>query len=181
MKVLLVSLCSNPLSDLEFVKPVERILRNISVDPLIKHHSEFRLKDLKSVDKVIICGSALKDKAFLESGSFKILRESDKPILGIGSGFHLIAKIFGCDLLDKTRIGVFRVRLLNKNILLEKKYFYAYFMTKKAAKIIKPLKILAKMGELECMIKHEYKSIYGCLFHPEVMNTEIILNFTLKT
>jgi GMP synthase-like glutamine amidotransferase len=31
------------------------------------------------------------------------------------------------------------------------------------------------------MVKHEFGEIYGCLFHPEVMNAEIILNFTLKT
>jgi GMP synthase (glutamine-hydrolysing) len=181
MRVLLISLCSDPLSELEFVKPVEDILRKSGVKPLIKHCSKISLKDLNSVDKSIICGSALRDNAFLESRSFKMLEESDKPILSIGSGFHLIAKIFGCDLFNKTRIGVFKVRSINKNVLSERKYFYAYFMTKKAAKIIGPLKTLAKAGELECIVKHEHKDIYGCLFHPEVMNPEIILNFILKT
>jgi GMP synthase-like glutamine amidotransferase len=31
------------------------------------------------------------------------------------------------------------------------------------------------------MVKHEYKEVYGCFFHPEAMNPEIILNFTLET
>jgi len=180
MKVLLMSLCSDPLSDLEFVKPVEDILRNHGISSLIKHYSKISLRDLNSADKVIICGSALSDNAFLESGSFEILKESDNPILGIGSGFHIIARVFGCNLFNKIRIGVFRVRSLSENILLDKKCFYAYFMTKKVAEIIRPLKILAKSGELGCMIKHEHKDIYGCLFHPEVMNAEIILNFVLK-
>jgi GMP synthase (glutamine-hydrolysing) len=180
MRVLLVSLCSDPLSELEFVRPIEQILRHQGISFFTKHYTKVILRDVDSSEKVIICGSALRDNAFLEGEQFTWLERSDKPTLGIGSGYQLITKILGCDFFDKTKIGVFRVRLTKENKLADRKYFYAYFLTNRAAKITKPLETLAKAGVMECMVKHEFRGIYGCLFHPEVMNPEIIVNFVLK-
>ncbi|MEM2939156.1 MAG: hypothetical protein QXU95_02635 [Candidatus Bathyarchaeia archaeon] len=180
MRVLLVSLCSDPLSELEFVRPIEQILGRQGIKIFTKHHTKVNLEDVDSAEKAIICGSALKDDAFLDSKAFIWLEKLDKPTLGIGSGCQLIMKILGCELFNKTRIGVFKVKLIKKNKLVDKKYFYAYFLTNRAAKITKPLETLAKVGAIECMFKHESREMYGCLFHPEVMSPEIIINFALK-
>ncbi|MBS7634913.1 hypothetical protein KEJ34_05405 [Candidatus Bathyarchaeota archaeon] len=180
MRVLLVSLCSDPLSELEFVRPVEQILRRQGINIFTKHYTKVNLEDVDSAEKAIICGSALRDDAFLDGKTFIWLERLDKPTLGIGSGCQLIIKILGCELFNKTRIGVFKVKLIKKNKLVDKKYFYAYFLTNRAAKITKPLETLAKVGAMECMVKHESREIYGCLFHPEVINSEIIINFALK-
>lgn len=180
MKMLLVSLCSDQLSELEFVRPIEQILRRQGVNIFTKHYTKVDLEDVGSAEKAIICGSALRDDAFLNSKAFNWLEKLDMQTLGIGSGCQLITKISGCKVLNKTRIGVFKVKLIKKNKLMDKKYFYAYFLTNKAAKITKPLETLAKVGAIECMVKHESREIYGCLFHPEVMNPEIIVNFALK-
>lgn len=180
MRALLVSLCSDQLSELEFVRPVEQILRRQGTNLFTKHYTKVSLEDVDSVEKVIICGSALRDDAFLECEKFMWLERLNKPTLGIGSGYQLITKILGCELFNKTRIGVFKVKLIKKNELAEKKYFYAYFLTNRAAKITEPLEALAKVGGIECMVKHESREIYGCLFHPEAMNSEIIINFALK-
>lgn len=180
MRILLVNLCCEPLSEMEFVKPIVNILRSLNADTLIRHYTEVNPEYLSSVEKVIICGSALRDDRFLVGEWFKWLEEYDKPVLGVGSSFQVIAKTFNRTLLNKTKIGLFNVRVIKKNILVDEKKFYAYFLTGKAAKISKPLETLAKTGTLDCMVKHESKDIYGCLFHPEATKPEIILNFALK-
>ncbi|MEM1581375.1 MAG: hypothetical protein QXK89_02535 [Candidatus Bathyarchaeia archaeon] len=180
MKVLLINLCADPLSELEFVRPMEQILNKIGANLLIKRYTEVNLKEADSAEKVIICGSALKDNKFLSGEWFSWLKACNTPILGVGSGFHVIAKIFDCNLFDKTKIGVYKVRVIRENKLVDKKDFQAYLLTRRVAKVTKPLEPLAMVKALECMVKHESKEIYGCLFHPEVMNQNIITNFALK-
>jgi len=180
MSMLLISLCCDPLSELEFVRPVARILGKCGINHHVKHYLEVTPKDIHSMDKVIICGSALKDEKFLKGEWFRWLENVDRPVLGIGSGFHVIAKAFGCPLINRTRIGIFNVKLVKENRLIDERNFYAYFLTKRVARIMRPLKTLAKTGNLDCIIAHESKSIYSCLFHPEVTKPEIILNFALR-
>ncbi|MCX8171265.1 MAG: hypothetical protein N3E47_04770 [Candidatus Bathyarchaeota archaeon] len=181
MRILLINLCYEPLSELEFVRPIANILSNIGVNLLTKRYTEVNLRDLHSVEKVIISGSALRDDKFLVGEWFEWLEKCDRPVLGVGSSFQVIAKAFHCHLFDKAKIGLFNVKVVRENILVKEKEFYAYFLTGKAAKISKPLESLAKTGTLDCMIKHESKDVYGCLFHPEVTKPEIIVNFVLKT
>ncbi|MBS7639138.1 MAG: hypothetical protein QW804_01185 [Candidatus Bathyarchaeia archaeon] len=181
MRALLINLCLDPLSELEFVKPIEYILRYHGINTFIKRYMEISPEDLGLAEKVILCGSALKDDHFLTDKWFRWLEKYDRPILGVGSGSHAIAKAFGCSLINKTKIGMFKVRLIRESRLMDKRVFYAYFLTKRAIIPTKPLESLAKVGNLDCMIKHESREIYGCLFHPEVMNPEIIVNFISKT
>ena len=67
MRILLVSLCSNPLSELEFVRPIKQILSHHGIKSLIRHYIEATLEDAELSEKIIICGAALKDAAFLEN------------------------------------------------------------------------------------------------------------------
>jgi len=181
MRILLISLCSDPLSELEFVKPIEHILKHERINLIVKHYMKISPGDSRLVEKVIICGSALKDNFFLAGEWFRWLSDFEKPILGVGSGAQVIAKAFGCNLIRKTKIGVFKVRLIKENKLVDKRVFYAYFLTGRAIELAKPLESLAKVGNIDCMVKHESREIYGCLFHPEVMSSEIIMNFILRT
>ena len=182
MRTLLINLCSNPLSELEFVKPVEQILKSHGIIFHTKHYNKVTCKDIKSSDKVIICGTALKDAAFLEDLNWLIqLYEAGKSILGIGSSSQALVKFFNGRLIDRVKIGVFKVKVVKENRLVSKRLFQAYFLTKKVASDAGSLDVLAKAGEKPCMVKHEYKEVYGCFFHPEAMNPEIILNFTLET
>lgn len=181
MRVLLISLCSDPLSEFEFVKPVEQILKHEGADIIVKHYIKFSPEDAGTAEKAIICGSALKDDFFLEGEWFRWLRDFEGPILGVGSGAQVVARALGCSLIRRTKIGVFKVRLVRENKLVDKRVFNAYFLTKRAIKRTKPLESLAKVGNLDCILRHESREIYGCLFHPEVMNPEIIVNFILRT
>ncbi|MEM2341217.1 MAG: hypothetical protein QXX94_01000 [Candidatus Bathyarchaeia archaeon] len=182
MKVLLISLCLDPLSELEFIEPIKHILRHHGIDTIIRHYTKFSPEDENLADKVIICGSALKDNAFLSDGSFMWLKKINKPVLGVGSGSQAIARTFNCNLVNRIKIGIFRIRLVRENKLIDnKKNFYAFFLTKRAIKLNEPLMALAKTGTTECIFKHKFREVYGCLFHPEVMNPEIITNFISRT
>ena len=181
MKILLINLCSNSLSELEFVKPLEHILKNHKINFHTKHYTRIKHEDVESSDKIIVCGTALKDTGFLEDLDwFTPINESDKPVLGVGSSSQAITKFFNEKLIGETKIGVFKVTLVKESRLVSKKSFYAYFLTKKIIKPVLLFETLARVEEIACMVKHKRKEIYGCFFHPEVMNQEIILNFALR-
>jgi GMP synthase (glutamine-hydrolysing) len=167
--ILIISTCKEQLSEIEFVRPVALLVENHNV----RHYSQIKKADIKAADKIIITGTALKDFEYLE-GNFKWLKECDKPILGICAGMQVIAKEFGVKLEDNTAIGPQKVEVVEANKLAEGT-FNAYFLHTKTG--IGNFKTLATSNGKPCMIKHAEKEIYGCIFHPEVMNEEIIRRF----
>jgi GMP synthase-like glutamine amidotransferase len=176
--ILIINVCYDRLSESEFVKPIENILKNSDAQFLTNHYTSVAQDDLNKAEKIIICGTALRDLNYLKDiEMFSWLKEFRRPVLGICGGLQIIAKISHNDLIEKTRIGRFRVNVTRKNRLTPRKEFYSYFLNSRAVKIRKPLETLAKSRGLECMVKHKDKEVYGCLFHPEVLNPEVIVNF----
>jgi GMP synthase (glutamine-hydrolysing) len=167
--ILIISTCKENLSEMEFVRPVALLVENHNV----KHYSQIKKIDLKTAEKIIITGTALKDFEYL-NGNFKWLKEFDKPVLGICSGMQVIAKEFGVELKDDTSIGPQKVEVVEKNKLAEGT-FNAYFLHTKTG--TGNFKTLATSNGKPCIIKHSEKEIYGCIFHPEVMNEDIIRRF----
>ena len=176
--ILIISVCTDELSELEFVKPVEKILKNKNAKFFTRKYLGISQDDLNNSETVIICGTALKDFDYLENiDRFAWLKDFEKPVLGICAGAQIIGKIFEGDLISKTMIGKFKVKVKDENKLTNKKEFYSYFLSTIAVKAKAPLRVLAKSGKMGCIIKHETKEVYGCLFHPEVLNSEIIRSF----
>lgn len=176
--ILIASVCLDKLSELEFVRPVENILKQSNIEFCTEHYARIAQDDIDEAEKVVICGTALKDFAYFENvDKFGWLREFEKPVLGICAGFQIIGKIFGNEIVENTRIGQFKVDVLQKTRLTSKMELHSYFLNSNAVNIEKPFVVVAKSGQLTCMIKHKSKEIYGCLFHPEVLNPEIIVNF----
>jgi len=176
-KVLIINVCKEKLSYFEFVKPIENIVKKSGLRCKVKNYLELKEKDLKEVDKIIICGTALKDFDYLNHiKKFEWIKEINKPIFGICAGMQIISKIFALSLVKKTLIGKYKVKVIKKKKLINKN-FYAYFLNSMAIKTNKNFDILAKINRVPCLIKHKNKEIYACLFHPEVYNDEIILNF----
>ncbi len=167
--ILIISTCKEELSEAEFVRPVALLTDSHNV----KHFSRITKEDLKTADKIIITGTALKDFDYLE-GDFSWLKECDKPVLGICAGMQVIAKEYGVPLENNTIIGPQPVEVVEKNRLAEGT-FTAYFLHTKTG--IGNFKVLATSNGKPCMIKHAEKEIYGCIFHPEVMNEDIIRRF----
>ena len=92
--ILLVSTCQEPLHELEFVKPIERILKSKGYECVIEHYTN--LKSLERATHIIICGTSLKDDRFLHDlEKFTWVNDVRVPLLGICAGMQIIGLLFG--------------------------------------------------------------------------------------
>ena len=64
--IILISLCREKLHELEFVNPIAEIVRAETRDFEIVNYKATSLKDIEKADKIIICGTSLKDNEFLK-------------------------------------------------------------------------------------------------------------------
>jgi len=112
-------------------------------------YKKIKKEDLDKAKKVIICGTALKDNDYLENlDKFFWLKDFKKPVLGICAGMQIIGKILGKTLVKSKRIGVF-----------DGKYFLHSFMIN------------------GCKDKLKEDNFTGYLYHPEVLNKEVLISF----
>lgn len=167
--ILIISTCADKLSELEFVRP----LQHIAGKSAVTHCSRVTAHDIAAADKVIITGTALKDFDYLQS-DWSWLKTTTKPVLGICAGMHVIAQAFGIPLEDFVTIGPRRVKIVKENPLASGE-FEAYFLHTKTA--TKGFEVLAITDGTPCMVKHPTKPLYGCIFHPEVMNEDMLRRF----
>jgi len=167
--ILIIDTCKENLSEMEFVRPVALLVENHNV----VHCTRVKQSDIDEAEKIIITGTALKDFEYLKH-DFSWLLKTEKPVLGICAGMQIIAKTFGVPLEDFVTIGPRQVEVVAENKLATGK-FNAYFLHTKTG--TGDFQTLAVTEGKPCMIKHPKKEIYGCIFHPEVMNEEIIRRF----
>ncbi len=212
--VLICNLCSPkyPLSVAEYVKPVENIVKKAGFGFKTLHYSEVDAArtrgDLPDISAIILCGTALKDNEFADSmgdaenaDKFRFIRDAsgkDIPILGIGSGFRVLAEIAGGAVIGERdlRIGMTKAKVVKTTGTAEKIFenrdnFEVYELHKNAVTLPDCFEALAVAdvdggnGETDgngriLAAKHRDKEIYGVLFHPEVRNEYVVENF-LKT
>lgn len=170
MKVLIVSTCSDKLSEREFVNP---IVNQIDSSIEYKICNIINAEKLSAkFDKIIICGTAVADNEYLLN-NFEWLKDFNKPVLGICSGIQIIAKTFGGVIVPKKEIGMVEV----KGNLFEKKKFNAYALHTNGISKLSEFNILARSKKSVQAIKHKSKEIYGVMFHPEVRNEWVISEF----
>jgi GMP synthase (glutamine-hydrolysing) len=170
--ILIISTCKEPLSELEFVEPIKRMVDKF----FVKRFDKITDDDLKKSDKVIICGTALKDFDYL-SANWSWIESFEKPLLGICAGAQVIGKAYGLHLKDETHIGQQKVETLKQNKLCDGE-FNAYFLH---TKNVEGLETVATSQGKPCILKHPKKEHYAVIFHPEVMSKHIIVNFLQKT
>lgn len=162
--ILIISICKEKLHELEFVKPIKDILQDNNIKYFVKHYKKINDRDINKSDKIIICGTSLKDNDFLENvNKFEWLKDFGKPVLGICGGAHIIGLIFGYKIRKEQEIGLNEINIDEE------------FLGVKGKRQVYHLHNLWVLPELW---KHKTKPIYGVLFHPEVRNKEIILNFS---
>ena len=161
------------LPDEEFVRSVTQLLKNFKV----VHYKKLRKVDLEKSEKIIICGTALKDNEFINDlKKFSWLKRYNKSVLGICAGMEIICKIFNCSLKKSTEIGMTKIKTVKKNKLFDSE-FEAYSLHNYSVNSLKNIEIIAKSDKCINAIIIKNKEIYGVLFHPEVRNQEIINNF----
>ncbi|VVB82123.1 GMP synthase [glutamine-hydrolyzing] subunit A [uncultured archaeon] len=174
--IFLISTCSEPFHNLEFVKTIEKILIENKIQFATKHYSKLTGNDLKKADKLIICGTSLRDNEFVkEINKFQWVTQLNKPILGICAGMQIISSIFGAKLGKSTEIGFYEENF-TKEFLSLKGEHEVYHLHNNYTTL--PIDFISfTKSKIPQAIKHKTKEIYGVLFHPEVRNKVLIEEF----
>lgn len=174
--ILLINILKEKLHFDEFVKPVGNILVENKIKGFIRKYDCVAKKDLEKASKIIICGTSLKDNDFLKDlKQFGWIKNFNKPILGICGGMQVIQLVFGGKLKKETEIGFYEEEF-KKNFLGLKNKIQVYHLHNNYTTLPKNFEQFNK-GKIPQAIKHKTKPIYGVLFHPEVRNKEMIMNF----
>ncbi|MDD4128030.1 MAG: gamma-glutamyl-gamma-aminobutyrate hydrolase family protein [Methanomicrobium sp.] len=167
------------LSNYEYVKPIEEIVKTSGMKFKTVHYSLLSKNDLKNADGLILCGTALKDNKFLEDLSiFNFIKDLKFPVLGICAGIQVIAGIFGGNITANKKIGMTKVKKIKDDLLLkEMSEFEAYELHINSIDVPEDFLILAESDSGVQAVKHEEKLVYGVVFHPEVRNEQVVFNF----
>ena len=89
--ILLIKTPNSKLHDLEFVKPIEDILKRNKFKFISVQYSKITQELLINADKIVISGTSLKDNTYLDSiNKFDWIKKFDRPILGICGGMHIL-------------------------------------------------------------------------------------------
>ena len=176
---LIISVCKERILELEFVKPVEKI---VGKNYFVKNYKEVTSEDSKKAKKVIICGTSLEDFEYLKNlEKFSWIKDFEKPILGICAGMQIIGLIFGSELIFEEYIGT---HFETFNLEFSSKFFSegetvqeVYYLHKKAISLPEGFTKLNESLSYPIAFKHNTKEVYGVLFHPEVLNSELIKDF----
>ncbi len=175
----------------EFVKPVEDILLKAEVPFVTKSYTEITKKDLDSSHRIIITGTSLKDMSYSTPkniSKFKFLLSYTKPVLAICGGMQLLCMIHGCKLVKGQSIGLHSINF-NAEFLGVKGSREVYelhnmgvkddVILKKSFNMYAKTEIVDKNKKIEIAqaVKHKHFKHYGTLFHPEVRNKDLIVNF----
>lgn len=181
-QILVVDLCykKSSLSRYEFVYPVADALMRTGSSLEVVHCSDLSLSHLDRSDRIVLCGTALKDNSYSENlGQFSWLLGCRKPVLGICAGMQVIAAAFGGKIVPQPAIGLLETEVLVKTALLgDPRRIECYQLHNFGTTLPDGFDLLS--GVLDCIdaIKHSSSEIYGISFHPEVRNRWILENFS---
>ena len=174
--ILLIQICTETFHYFEFVKPIEDTLNKIRVKFRSIKYKDISKKILLQADKVIICGTSLKDNSFLNDlGYFSWIKNFNKPIFGICGGMHILGLVFNGNLKKQQEIGLTTIKF--------NKEFFGLEDTKEVYELhnfyveSNEFEIVATSKYCPQAIKHKQNPFYAVLFHPEVRNKKIIENF----
>ncbi len=154
------------------------------------------LSYINSFSHVIICGTSLQDNDFgANLELFSWLSEAKIPVFGICGGFQIIGMLFGGKMMPGEEIGYYNENVSapqaypRKQALQGGKEFGSDFFGLEGKQEVFHLHnnyvefsdnfdAFAKSGEgIVQAVKHKEKNISGVLFHPEVRQKEMILEF----
>jgi anthranilate/para-aminobenzoate synthase component II len=178
--ILIINICKEEMHHLEFVKPIEDILRSSEEPFTTMHYSKISKKDLDSCHRIIITGTSLKDMDYSKHLSkFTFLLSYDKPVLAICGGMQILCSIYGCKMSKGLEIGL-KNTIFNAEFLGISGSREVYTLHNMAimddALLRKHFHIFSKTEYIQA-VKHKHLRHYGVLFHPEVRNKDVIINF----
>ena len=177
-KVLVVNICKEKLHYFEFVLPICDILKKEKIKYFVRDYLKITKSDLKKSSRVIICGTSLHDNCFAaDFQKFKWILNFNRPILGICGGMQIIGLVFGGKIRKSTEIG-FYSEYFNKPFLGLFGKCEVYHLHNNYIDFSKLNLFEVFCGnEFSQATRHKEKDIYCVLFHPEVRQKNMILNF----
>jgi GMP synthase (glutamine-hydrolysing) len=181
--ILLIDICEEEMHHHEFVRPIEDILRKVEEPFITRNYLKLSKKDIDSCHRIIIAGTSLMDMAYSRNISkFKFLSTFNKPVLGICGGMQILCVVHGCRLIKGKEVGLFKMDF-NAEFLGAGGSREVYMLHNMAVKddiiLHEKFNIYSKSSDAGYVqaVKHKHLRHYGTLFHPEVRNKDIILNF----
>ncbi len=174
--MLIIDLCyeKDSLSNLEFVQPIKRICESYGKSAKILHFTELDNESIGHPEKIILCGTALKDNEFVHhKDKFEFLKDYKKPVLGICAGMQIIGLVFGASIINQKEIGMAQV--LAKDDIFKDRVISAYELHNHNITLPQGFTEIAYNDKGMQAIKKD--NIIGITFHPEVRNRDLILNF----
>jgi GMP synthase-like glutamine amidotransferase len=179
--ILIVDLCYGPdsLSKFEFVSPIADTLRRLGSQLEVLHFNDISNDDLEKYDRIILCGTALKDNGYADQiDSFSWLKHFNKPVLGICAGMQVICKTFGGCIVPEPAIGLEKIQIVTETPLLgAPRQIEGYHLHNFGATIPSDFVLIAGTNDVVEAFKHINLPIYGIIFHPEVRNRWILERF----
>ncbi len=178
--ILIINVCRERLHYFEFVKPVEDILKGFGLEFESYHYKQLNDSILTRVDKMIICGTSLRDDEFLkdldrfkDTFSYFDLHSKKVDVLGICAGFQILGLVFGGELKKNTEIGFFREKFSEKFLGLSGEV-EVYHLHNNYVEFGEEWERFSGVDFAQAV---KWKNFYGVLFHPEVRNKKMILEF----
>lgn len=184
-QTIILSLCSERLHYFEFVQPIEDILGKSGHQFKTIHYKKLTQNDLDKSDRVIICGTSLKDFGYAKADDKKYfgwLKFYKNPVLGICAGMQILVDFHHGELKSEKipSIGLEKIEFVREFLGIKKKAkIQAYQLHQSSIeKAGNQFEICALTDKNEIQaIKHKELPFYGVLFHPEVRNKNLIENF----
>ncbi|MBI4139857.1 hypothetical protein HY483_02760 [Candidatus Woesearchaeota archaeon] len=173
--ILIISLCSEKLSEEEFVKPLINIARTAS-KCIVKHYTKVTKKNLKNATHIILSGNPIQDNNY-QNSNWSWIKETKKPILGICAGMHAIGIAHGAKISRNKKIGMRKIKI-KKSQILDKGTYEVYELHNYGITLPKGFKTLSEKNKKILMIQKG--NTYGLIFHPEVRMEKVIKNFVAK-
>lgn len=175
-RILVISLCKEKMHEREFVNPIVSIIKEKKINFELKHYLDLTEVDFSLFSHIIISGTSYLDNDYLDKLSlFNWVFDFKGKVLGICSGMQIIGLLFGGKLKQKKEIGFYFEEFIKPFLGLSGKQ-EVYHLHNNYISNWENFNVYSNL-DIPQAVKHKSKDIYGVLFHPEVRNKEVILNF----
>ncbi len=179
--ILVVDLCfkAESLSKYEFVDPIANFLRRAGSEYEVVHFSKLTDDLIKISDRIILCGTPLKDDLYARRiDLFSWVKDLEKPLLAICAGMQVVAAVFGGGIVPQPKIGLDRIEIVRETDLLgPPRKIEGYHLHNFGVTLPPGFELVAgREGQIEAF-RHSERPIYGIIFHPEVRNRWVVERF----